>query len=77
MICVRPDSSNSLLVARDTTWVTGSCEKWNGIIKFDERALEISKKVEALGFDNFVKYRHYVTAKLDYGLPFARHVGCF
>ena len=32
---------------------------------------------ERLRFDDFVKYRYHVTTELDYGLPFARHVGCF
>jgi hypothetical protein len=29
-----------------------------------------------LRFKNLVKYRHDEPAKLDYGLPFARNVGC-
>ena len=31
---------------------------------------------ERLRFNDFVKYRDHVTAKLDYRLPFARNVGC-
>jgi len=31
---------------------------------------------ERLRFYDFVKYRHDVTAKLDYSLAFARNVGC-
>jgi hypothetical protein len=40
------------------------------------RPLE-ADNAERLRFEDFVEYRHHVTAKLDYGLPFARHVGCF
>ena len=35
-----------------------------------------SLNAERLRLDDFVKYRYHIPAKLDYGLPFARNVGC-